>query len=85
MTATIPTADGEINGYNLRGTQKANARIYFGNGIRVTRREHMMTAAFSLLLMESSVRVGNRTMGLIRGLVWDVAPCMLDYTDDVMA
>jgi hypothetical protein len=86
MTANIPSDDGEVNCYDLGGAGRSPVRVYFVNGIRVSGRDHAVTAGLLSLLIESPVwGVYNRTTGAISGLIFDVAQCMLDYTQNVTA
>lgn len=86
MTARIPSEDGEVNSYNLGWAGSSSARVYFVNGIRVSGRDHAVTAGLLSLLLENPVwGVYNRTAGAISGLVFDVAQCMLDYTQNATA
>lgn len=86
MAAIIPQDDGEVNVYNLGNAGASSARVYFVNGIRVSGRDHAVTAGLLSLLIESPVwGVYNRTAGAISGLVFDVAQCLLDYTQNATA
>lgn len=86
MVAVIPHDDGEVNVYNLGNAGSSTARVYFVNGIRVSGRDHAVTAGLLSLLIESPVLgVYNRTAGAISGLVFDVAQCVLDYTQNATA
>jgi hypothetical protein len=86
MAAPIPTADGEVNVYNLAGSPATAPRIYFVNGIRVLGRDHAVTAAYLSALIEHPVRgVYNKTAGVKLGSVADIAQCLLDYTQNAVA
>jgi hypothetical protein len=86
MAAIIPQDDGEVNCYNLGNAGAPSARVYFVNGIRVSGRDHAVTACLLSLLIERPVwGVYNRTTGAVSGLVFDVAQCMLDYTQNATA
>ncbi len=86
MNTVIPSADGEVNVYNLSQASADSPRIYFVNGIRVPPRDHAVSAALLSLLTEHPVHgVYNRTAGLISGFVFDLAQCLADYTQNATA
>lgn len=86
MHAPIPSKDGELNCYNLSQSTVSSPRIYFVNGIRVLGRDHAITAGLLSLLTERPIwGVYNRTTGSISGLIFDVAQCALDYTQNATA
>src|SRR5690349_4428233 len=86
MGATIPSGDGQVNVYNLGNSNVQTPRVYFVNGIRVLPRDHALTAAYlSLLIERPVVGVYNATAGLIKGFVFDLAQCGLDYLQNAGA
>ncbi len=87
MTAIIPQQNGQITCYNPGGICVASpVRVYFVNGIRVTGREHAVTAGLLSLMIERPVwGVYNKTAGKISGLVFDLAQCALDFTQNAAA
>lgn len=86
MSVPIPSADGEVNAYNLSNAGQATPRIYFVNGIRVTPRDHAVTAAYLSVLIERPVwGVYNATAGLYLGSIADLVQCLLDLTQNAVA
>jgi len=86
MTPQEPTADGQVNLYNLSDSSVSTPRIYFVNGIRVLPPVHARTAAYLSLLIERPVwGVYNATAGVRLGSIIDVLQCALDYTENATA
>ncbi len=86
MAVRIPQSDGEVNCYDLKRSSRSLPRIYFVNGIRVSGRDHAVTAGLLSMLTEHTVcGVYNRSAGAISGLVFDIAQCALDYTQNAVA
>lgn len=86
MALKIPSADGEINKYNLSRSSVGTPRIYYVNGIRVLGRDHAVTAALLSLLTERPIwGVHNRTAGTVSGLLFDVGQSGLDYLQNASA
>ncbi len=86
MNPPIPTADGQVNLYNLGGSLEFTPRIYFVNGMRVLPRVHAVTAAYLSLLIERPVwGVHNATAGVKIGSLVDLGQCLLDYTQNATA
>jgi hypothetical protein len=86
MTPPIPSADGQVNLYNLSNSAERTPRVYFVNGIRVLPRVHAVTASYLSLLIERPVwGVYNATAGVHMGSVVDLAQCVLDFTQNAVA
>ena len=86
MALRIPSADGEINQYNLTQSSAMSPRIHYVNGIRVLGRDHAITSAILSLLTERPIwGVYNRTTGSVSGLVFDVGQSALDYAQNAGA
>jgi hypothetical protein len=86
MPPKIPTADGEVNLYNLTNSGLFSPVVYFVNGIRVLPLEHATTAAYLSLLIERPVwGVHNKTAGQKLGSVMDGLQSVGDYAQNAIA
>jgi hypothetical protein len=86
MSAPLPSADGEVNVYNLSKSGASTPRIYFVNGIRVLPKDHALTAAYLSLLIEHPVHgIYNKTAGVKLGSVVDLLQCVADFTQNAGA
>lgn len=82
MPPPVPTADGQVNRYNLSNSSASAYRVYFVNGIRVPPRSHAVTAAYLSLLLDYPVwGVYNAT----NGAAVDFAQCLADYAQNATA
>lgn len=90
MASAIPSADGELNVYNLSGSSADAPRVYFVNGVRVMPRDHAITASYLSLLIERPVwglynKTGIVKLGSILGSGLDFLQCLPDYTQNAGA
>jgi hypothetical protein len=90
VASVIPSADGELNQYNLSHSQVQTPRIYFVNGVRVMPRDHAITASYLSLLIERPVwglynKTGIVKLGSILGSGLDFLQCLPDYAQNAGA
>ena len=79
-SVVIPSGDGEINQYNLRGSAGSATRVYFVNGIRVSGEDHARTASLLSIVTDHPINgVYNKTSGAVSGLYFDLKQCVMDY------
>jgi hypothetical protein len=87
MALRVPTADGQVNLYNLSDSGEFTPRVYFVNGVRTLARVHAVTASYLSLLIERPVwGVYNATAGVgFPDSLRDFLQCLPDYLQNALA